>query len=186
MKTPLKIVIIALIVVLISAAYFSMGVKVVNAPTQVRAQNPKIVVPESYKADRNYTYMDTTRSVGGIKFTIPESMSTSTNLSDDSYISLEQSMSSSTCSAELFISNRPSSVLNDSGIIYSFASSSDAAAGNRYEESVYSLPNSSPCLAVRYFIHYTAYENYPTGSVNKFDKQALLGEFDSIRRSLTF
>ena len=67
---------------------------------------------------------------------------------------------------------------------YSVASSTGAAAGNRYEETVYALPGTNHCIAVRYFIHYGVIENYPVGLVREFDKKSLLKEFDTIRRTL--
>jgi hypothetical protein len=67
---------------------------------------------------------------------------------------------------------------------YSVASTTDAAVGNRYEEWVYAIPDSHPCTAVRYFIHYAAIENFPQGAVQEFDKAALLSTFDQIRRTL--
>ena len=38
--------------------------------------------------------------------------------------------------------------------------------------------------AVRYFIHSSNIGNYPEGAVREFDRQALLNQFDQIRRSL--
>jgi hypothetical protein len=64
------------------------------------------------------------------------------------------------------------------------ASTTGAAAGNRYEETVYAIPGTNPCVAVRYFVHYGVIENYPPGTVRQFDKQALLDQFDRIRRTL--
>ncbi len=67
---------------------------------------------------------------------------------------------------------------------YSVATSSGAAAGNRYEEMIFAFPASSPCTAVRYYIHSTAVGNYPEGSVREFDREALLAEFDAIRKTI--
>ncbi len=75
--------------------------------------------------------------------------------------------------------------VTDNGIEYSFASSTSAAAGNLYEEQVYALATSSPCTAVRYFIHSSNVGNYPAGAVREFDRAALLAEFDIIRRSVS-
>ncbi len=60
-----------------------------------------------------------------------------------------------------------------------------AGAGNRYEETVYATPSMSSCVAVRYFIHYVAIENFPDDTVKAFDQEALLNQFDQIRRTLT-
>jgi hypothetical protein len=74
--------------------------------------------------------------------------------------------------------------LADGGITYSIASSTGAAAGNRYEETVYALSGTHSCISVRYFIHYGVFQNYPAGMVREFDQQALLASFDAIRRTL--
>lgn len=94
------------------------------------------------------------------KFTIPEVLSTNTNLSSDSYLSVEKSTE---CKDK---------------------STAEAGAGNRYEEKVFVIANTNPCLVVHYFIHYTAFENYPKGAIKEFDKVAVLGLFDSIKKTL--
>lgn len=94
------------------------------------------------------------------KFTIPEILSTNTNLSSDSYLSIEKSAE---CKDK---------------------STAEAGAGNRYEEKVFVIANTNPCLVVHYFIHYTAFENYPKGAIKEFDKVAVLGLFDSIKKTL--
>jgi hypothetical protein len=92
----------------------------------------------------------------------------------------------SKCTAGQFLSTKTikSQIITDGNTSYSVASSSDAAAGNRYEETVYALTGSQPCLAVRYFVHYGAIGNYPDGAVKEFDKKTLINQFDSIRHTL--
>jgi hypothetical protein len=86
----------------------------------------------------------------------------------------------------LFIGDQVGSTTEvvDNGVTYSVAKGSDAGAGNQYSETVYALPGTSPCTAVRYFVHSTQLGNYPPGTVKAFDQIALLNEFDGIRRSL--
>jgi hypothetical protein len=72
----------------------------------------------------------------------------------------------------------------ENGAEYSVATSSEAAAGNLYEEMVYALSGISPCTAVRYYIHSSNIGNYATGTI-EFDRAALLAAFDKIRMSLT-
>ena len=151
-------------------------------------QGFSIRLGDGFTTTANYTYQNLGpgKTIGGVKFTIPASMATGTNLSNDSYISVEEIPNAQSCSATLFLpSGATASAVTDQGTDYSFASSSDAAAGNRYEEDVYALPGTNPCVAVRYFIHWGAIENYPTGAVKEFDKAALTQTFDSIRRTLT-
>ncbi len=123
--------------------------------------------------------------IHGVSFTIPSSMATGTNLSSDTYVAVEQLPNAKNCTADIFIlDNVKATTVQDGGTTYSVASTSDAGAGNRYEETVYALPDSKPCTAVRYFVHYGVIENYPAGQVTAFDRAALLSSFDTIRRSL--
>lgn len=145
--------------------------------------------PAGYIVDESYRYQEfgPGKDIYGVKFTIPPAIDNITNLSEDSYISVELLPSTQTCTANLFLDDlyaTSKNVTND-GIEYSVASSTGAAAGNRYEETVYAIPGTNPCVAVRYFIHYGVLENYPAGSVQAFDRQALLDQFDQIRRTLT-
>ncbi len=144
--------------------------------------------PADFTADPTYVYQELgpTKDIHGVKFTIPVSVASGTNLSNDSYISVEYipQTTSSTCSAKNFLEGAVATNVTDNSTDYSFASSTGAGAGNRYEETVYALPYTKPCIAVRYFIHYGVLENYPIGMVSQFDKPALLSQFDAIRRSL--
>ncbi len=140
-----------------------------------------------YKPDESYQYqaLGPGKAIAGVKFTIPGSLAAGTNLSTDSYVSVEQIPNSTECTASLFLDQGSrAATLVEGDTTYSVASSSDAGAGNRYEETVYALPGTNPCVAVRYFIHYGAIENYPAGAVTQFDKNALLAHFDAIRRTL--
>jgi hypothetical protein len=121
----------------------------------------------------------------GVEFLIPKSMTIGTNLSKDSSIDITQDSKDIECSAKN--SELPNSKvfsLSDKGVQYFVATTSDAAAGNRYEQVVYTIVNSKPCTTIGYNIHSTVFENYPEGTVKRFDKQALIKTFDEIRRSL--
>lgn len=146
--------------------------------------------PADYTFDNSYTYQNLGPeiSIRGVKFQIPEELSNDTNLSKDSYISVERRNGTQSCSAKDFLTLAPeikSNIVEDGDFTYSFATSSDAGAGNRYEEYIYALADHNPCLAVRYFIHYSAIENYDKGTVTEFDKSALIKQFDLIRKSMT-
>lgn len=138
----------------------------------------------------NPTWQNTTvvptKPISGIQFIIPGSMATGTNLSSDTYVSVEQLPRAKACTGDIFLAkNAIARDSVDNGVTYSVASSSDAAAGNRYEETVWAIKGSSPCTAVRYMVHYGAYENYPPGTIVEFNRTALLDAFDQIRRSVT-
>jgi hypothetical protein len=141
-----------------------------------------------YRIETLYAYegKGPEESIMGVQFTIPSAMATGTNLSNDTYISIEHLEKGEECNAAAFLSvpDLASETLNDGVVTYSVASSSEAAAGNRYEEYVYALPDTDPCLAVRYFIHSTALENYDEGTVVAFNRTKLFADFDTIRKSL--
>lgn len=144
--------------------------------------------PQGYIVDEKHanTSVSPTKPILGVKFTIPAQVATGTNLAADSYLSVEQLPRANNCTADIFLAaDVKAQGLTEGAVSYSVATSSDAGAGNRYDEYVYALAGSKPCTAVRYFIHSTAIGNYPEGAVREFDQQALLAEFDSIRSSLT-
>lgn len=146
-----------------------------------------IRLPGDYIVDEAYKYQELgpKKDIYGIKFTIPTTTAAGTNLSPDTYVSVEKLPLTQECIASPFL-NRGSATSTsvEGSTTYSVASSTGAAAGNRYEETVYALSGTNPCVAVRYFVHYGVIQNYPAGAVHEFDKQALLGQFDAIRRTL--
>lgn len=145
-----------------------------------------LTYPIAYtQSDHTYEFSDTKNIEGGFKVTVPAAMATGTNLSSDTYLAVEQLPNARVCTGDIFLrANVTAKNVDDGGMTYSVASSSDAGAGNRYEEWVYALPESSPCTAVRYFIHSTVLENYPEGTVREYDRTMLLSDFDGMRRSL--
>lgn len=146
-------------------------------------------LPDGFTTDESYTYtaLGPGEEIKGVKFTIPLSMATGTNLSSDSYISVEQIPDVSSCIAGPFLWKGQKITLSPTDDVTQFlvASSTGAAAGNRYEEAVYAQQDTNPCTAVRYFIHFSSIENYPPGMVREYDRQKLLAEFDAIRQSFS-
>lgn len=143
--------------------------------------------PQGFTLDESYRYqeMGPGKDIAGVKFTIPAPMAAGTNLGSDSYLSIETLPQVQDCKASLFLEGATPREVTDNGTTYSVASTTGAGAGNRYEETVYAFPGTNPCLAIRYFVHYSVFENYPSGAVTRFDHTALIGEFDAIRRTLT-
>lgn len=144
--------------------------------------------PNAYSVDESYEYqaLGPAKTISGVKFTIPGNMATGTNLSSDSYVSVEQIPGLASCTASPFLMDGAKvSTVTDGATTYSMGTTSDAGAGNRYDETVYAISGSSPCTAVRYFIHYGAIGNYPAGSVEEFNERNLVTAFDGIRRTLT-
>ncbi|MFA5169623.1 MAG: MliC family protein [Candidatus Paceibacterota bacterium] len=143
--------------------------------------------PNNYSVNSNYQYqaLGPNKEINGVKFTIPSDIKNGTNLSNDSGISIESIPNIQNCNAGLFLSDSSNiKTVTENNTEYSFASSTDAAAGNRYEESVWTLSNNNSCIAIRYFIHYGAIENYPQDTIKEFDKTALINQFDKIRQTL--
>ena len=140
-------------------------------------------------ADYEYQALGPGKGIKGVKFVIPAKTAEGKNLSSfDTGVSVEALSGVKDCQAGLFLSGgteMPVKTVTENGTDYSFATSTEGAAGNRYEESVWTLPGAEPCLAVRYLIHSTVLENYPPGTVTAFDHDALVGLFDKIRRTLT-
>lgn len=144
--------------------------------------------PRSFALNAAYRYeqFGEKKLINGFKFIIPLSVATGTNLSSfDTGVSVETLPRAKNCTADIFIPDdvRALSIVED-GVMYSVATTTGAAAGNRYEEMVYAFSSSTPCIAVRYLIHTTAIENYEPGSVRSFDRSSVLQVFDSIRRSI--
>lgn len=151
------------------------------------AQGFSIRLPQDYTVDEPYEYqLNPDKKISGVRFKISGSLSEGTNLSSDSYVSIELLPQTAECSASLFLDgDHPVAEKNENGQTYSVAQASNAGAGNRYEETVYAISGTNPCIAIRYFIHYGVIQNYPEGSVKEFDQQALLKQFDQIRSTLT-
>ncbi len=147
-----------------------------------------IQYPPSYhlNAAYQYTQFGPNKPIAGTSFTVSPEMATGTNLASDTYLSVEQLPRAKNCTGDIFINADVSAQkVTENGVQYSVASSTGAGAGNRYEETVYALVGSSPCTALRYFVHYSVIENYPQGAVREFDRTQLISEFDQIRHSLT-
>lgn len=191
---------LALAVVLSVAGFYTwkvLGERAAPAVPQVAADTRSsyatstysVKYPSNFILNAPYAYgaFGPKKPIYGVKFIIPGTVATGTNLSADTGISVEQLPRAKNCTGDIYLqANVTARTITENGTEYSFASSSGAAAGNRYEEDVYALATSSPCTAVRYFIHSSNIGNYPAGMVREFDRGALLTEFDKIRASLIF
>ncbi len=145
--------------------------------------------PKGYSVDPAYRYqaLGPGEDIYGVKFTIASSTSTGTNLSSfDTGVSVEFLPNTQDCSAGLFLGEGADvSQETDNDTEYSVGEFSGAGAGNFYEEKVWALPGTNPCVGVRYLIHSTNIGNYDPGTIKEFDRAALLNQFDAIRRTLT-
>lgn len=146
-----------------------------------------IAYPPGWALDRAYVYPIRVagKELGGVSLTVPVDFYRRTNLGSDTRLSVEVAPGPAPCEAARFL-DAPENVLveNDGGHAWSVASGTDAGAGNFYDETVYALVDSKPCLAIRYFIHATNIANYDPGVVRQFDRTALMTTFDRMRATL--
>ena len=165
----------------------SAPVLVVDTRNTYATSTYSVRYPGNFALNAQYAYdqFGPKKLINGVKFTVPATVATGTNLSADTGVSVEQLPRAKNCTGDIYLlDNVTAHDIIENGTEYSFASSTGAAAGNLYDEQVYALATSSPCTAVRYYIHSSAIENFPTGTVSEFDRSALLTEFDKIRASL--
>lgn len=151
-----------------------------------------IAYPNDFTVDALYQYTGVpNKPIAGVKFMVPAAMAEGTNLSVDSGVSVEWLPRARNCTGDIYVLPDVSAFsVRTATTSYSVATTSEGAAGNFYEEHVYALPSSSPCTAVRYFIHTTNFTNYfpeegEPAEIREFDRAALLSAFDRIRDSLT-
>ena len=166
----------------------SAPVLVVDTRNTYATSTYSVRYPGNFALNAQYAYdqFGPKKLINGVKFTVPATVATGTNLSADTGVSVEQLPRAKNCTGDIYLlDNVTAHDIIENGTEYSFASSTGAAAGNLYDEQVYALATSSPCTAVRYYIHSSAIENFPTGTVSEFDRSALLTEFDKIRRSVS-
>ena len=147
-----------------------------------------ISYPPSWRVDTAHDYqaLGPGKDIYGTAFIVSPSTAFGTNLSNDSYLAVETLPGTAGCTADKFLDDADQEGVRtetDGGITWSVELGSDAGAGNLYDETVYAVQGSQPCLAIRYFIHSTNIANYPPGSVTQFDKTKLLATFDRIRAS---
>lgn len=128
-----------------------------------------------------YTRVSASKPINGVKFAVPLALTQGTNLAPDSGISVEQLPRASRCSADIYLlANVRATSMTEGATTYSVATSSETKEGETYDEVVYAYPSSSPCIAVRYFMHTTA----ASTSTTPFNRALVLAAFEEIRRSV--
>ena len=147
-----------------------------------------IAYPPQWKVDPNYVSasLGPDHEIKGVSFAIPDSVQPGTNLShNDTALSVE-SLPAKDCKPAQFVDPAENvRTVKADGRTYTAADSGDAGAGNRYETHLFIVNGTSPCIAVRYFIHYSAVENFDPGSIKQFNDAKLIALFDSLRATLT-
>jgi hypothetical protein len=146
-----------------------------------------IAAPSTFTPDPTHDYqaLGPGKDIKGFALTIPASLAKGTNLGSDSYIAVETLPGTAPCTAAAFLDSPTAApTVTTNGITYSVATGNDAGAGNFYDETVYAVQGSSPCIGVRYFIHSLNIGNFDPGTVKAFDRGALIAQFDAIRATL--
>ena len=144
--------------------------------------------PPDWRVDPSHDYqaLGPGKDIRGTAFLVSAQWTQGTNLSTDSYLAVETLPSAKSCTADLFLDDADQSGPQETtqhGIRWSVEHGSDAGAGNFYDETVYAVEDSRPCLAIRYFVHSTNIGNYDPGSVRAFDAAGLTATFERMRRS---
>jgi hypothetical protein len=144
-----------------------------------------ISLPADYGRDEALIADNQHHGIHAYYFRVPERFARGTNLSPDSHLSVEVDFSGGACTPDLFQDNASGYYVETQGpITFNVSKTGDAGAGNFYEDDVYAVAGSKPCIAVRYFIHSHNIGNYDPGSVRAYDAEGLIREFDAIRRTL--
>ena len=193
---------IAVVIVVTAVAYFVAVPK--TQPTPPQAQVPvESTIPEGWKQydsltynfaiqyptdytikeDHTYTALGPGKDISGVAFIVSESITKGTNLSTDSYMSVERT-NANDCLAQNFLDQvKQSETVTENGVVYTMAIGNGAGAGNRYDETVYATKVNDSCYGLRLFVHYSVLENYDPGTVVDFNHTLLNDNFKQFRSS---
>lgn len=192
-----KVVSIALLLLAAAAVFIVLKRQHTDAPSPADDEHEtykdetlgiSVQFPTGWRVDPSYEYSllgPKEPTIPGVKIFVPEVYLEGTNLSGDTGISVELMPGMPTCTAYPFLI-QPDGVseVTAGGRAYSLGTMTGAAAGNRYEEQVFAIADSEPCIGIRYFIHFSAIENFKDGVVREFDRETLVHDFDMVRDSV--
>lgn len=135
------------------------------------------IVQEQYA----YTRVSPTKPISGVQFAVPGAYTAGTNLAPDSGVSMEVLPRANKCTGDIYIkANVKAQPITTGTVSYSVATSTETVGTDTYEEAVFAVTGSSPCIAMRYFLHTTA-----GTSTQPYDRTAVLTAFETIRNSLS-
>ena len=146
-----------------------------------------IEYPSDFSVNENHTYsaLGPGKEIKGIAFPVSEAISKGTNLSSDSYFSVEQ-LSTTDCTGSNFMSNpQTDNTVTENNKTYNVATGGDAGAGNRYEDTVFATKFNNVCYGIRLMIHSTVIENYEPGTVPEYNRSQLIELYNRFRLSFT-
>ncbi len=143
--------------------------------------------PSDFVVNERYYYsgMGLDNQIQGVSFSVPESKLKGTNLLQGTKASVEVIPNMPTCNVRLFLSD-PTNIRSflEDDVLYSSALKKTNDRHNEYEELVYAITGSSPCVAIRYLIKTAPVTSYNAASVSLYNRKDLLSAFDTMRRSL--
>jgi hypothetical protein len=188
MQNKLKTLIILLLIILIlvGGIYYFKYVTHKNAQTATEENidqninetmtysNLKAGYQIDYPKSFPVSYRNEKSSVGPqVSFNFPKSFTQGTNLAPDSVVEVEI-IKGSLCAASDFLVE-PDTTGDETQVTihdlnFNIATSTGAAAGNRYEQVVYAIQNLNMCYGIKLFLHTTTVANYPAGTVKEFDR----------------
>lgn len=143
--------------------------------------------PSDFTVNEEYNYAGMGRDmlIQGISFSVPESKLKGTNLLPGTQASVEIIPNMPSCNVRLFLPD-PSGITSfiEGDVLYSSAYRKTSNNKNDFEERVYAVAGSSPCIAIRYLIRTEPITSYNAASVSVYNRKDLLSVFDTMRRSL--
>jgi hypothetical protein len=142
--------------------------------------------PQGFTVDEKYAYtrVSASKPISGVKFMVPASFTQGTNLAADSGVSMEVLPRATACTGDIYLKANVKAQAMSGPVPFSVATSSDKAGADTFEEAVYAVSSSSPCIAMRYFLH-TVNSTSTASTTRAFDLAAVLAAFDKIRASLS-
>lgn len=142
--------------------------------------------PQGFTLQETYAYtrVSPTKPINGVKFLVPTALSQGTNLAADSGVSVEELPRANSCTGDIFLKANVKAQSVTGVVSFSVATSSDTMGTDTFEEAVFAVTGSKPCIAMRYFLHTSSATDTAT-STPAFDRAAVIAAFDSIRNSLS-
>lgn len=136
---------------------------------------------------------ETNNALGGLStstnieavFTVDPLLVSDTNLGDGTGLWIVSVADTEKCTPAEFLQNvTAQSIETIDGVKYMVAKSVEAAAGNKFELTLYVEQEAFECLATVEFIHSNEISNYDPGTVTGYDEADLRESFAAIRNSI--
>ncbi len=171
----------------------NLGASATAATTAVKHFSPAngayiATVPQNWTIQTDYTFsvLGPGHPLPGVLFSIPQSEAAGTNLSSlGTGVAVVTPPRHQPCDARDYLATARNSVeLSEAGILWTMAHATDVGTGTKSTTQIFARRIGGHCLLVLYLVHTTDLNAYPAGSVQPYDRVALLRTFDRVRRSL--